>query len=220
MICAVIPTLNCEASLEPLLEQLRGHVDRIVISDGGSADQTLSIAIRYGAAIASGSAGRGQQLRRGAKWAQDCDWLLCLHADSSLSEDWLDKVQNHIGLHSGKAGYFDLRFDSRRLSARVLEILVRIRCALFGLPYGDQGLLISKRLYGDIGGYQNIPLFEDVALARTLGKGRLRRLGGPLLTSANKYERDGFYRRGWRNFRLLRRYLKGDTPNSLAKTYT
>ena len=106
-----------------------------------------------------------------------------------------------------------------KFSARILEALVRIRCKVFGLPYGDQGLLISKALYDAVGGYPDIPLFEDVALIRALGKRRIRRLGLPLTTSADKYERGGFYRRGWRNFRLLRRYLKGEAPEELLKAY-
>lgn len=219
MICAVIPTLNSAASLPALLTQLRPHVDRIVIADGGSEDDTLQIAAKHDAVIALGAAGRGPQLRRGARWAHESGWLLFLHADSVLPNQWEHTVQHHIKTRPETTGYFDLRFDSPRMSARIIEALVRIRCWMFGLPYGDQGLLISRSLYAAVGGYPGLPLFEDVALIRSLGKKRITRLGLPLITSAEKFERDGFYRRGWRNFRLLRRYLGGEAPADILKDY-
>ena len=220
MICAVIPTLNPGDAYPALLQDLRPHVSRIVVSDGGSETLPLSLAVQNGAVIAIGSAGRGQQLKRGTSWAAECEWLLILHADSRLPANWHAHVLTHIKSHPDKASYFDLRFDSARLSARILESLVRLRCSLFGLPYGDQGLLIPRALYDAVGGYPDIPLFEDVSLIRALGKSRIRRLGAPLITSADKYERDGFFRRGWRNIRLLRRYLKGESIESLLKAYT
>lgn len=219
MICAIIPTLNSGQSLDALLRDISPNTERMVVGDGGSEDETLQTAAKSGAVIALGHKGRGVQLNRGARWAQDCTWLLFLHADSSLTGTWQKAIAAHIKNHPNRAGYFDFRFDSSNPSARLLEGLVRLRCTVFALPYGDQGLLISRDLYDQVGGYPDFPLFEDVALIRKLGKSRLRRLGIPLITSAAKYETDGFFRRGWRNFRLLRRYLKGETPETLAKTY-
>ncbi len=220
MICAVIPTLNPGNTLPVLLQDLRPHVSRIVVSDGGSSAKVLSSAVQNGALIAMGSSGRGQQLRRGASWAAGSDWLFIVHADCRLPEDWHERARAHIKSYPDKAGYFDLKFDSSRLSARILEALVRWRCALFGLPYGDQGLLISRKLYDAVGGYEAIPLFEDVAIIRALGKARIRRLGAPIFTNADKYERDGFFRRGWRNFKLLRRYLNGESVERLLTAYS
>ena len=220
MICAVIPTYNSETSLPALLSSLSSHVDRIVVTDGKSNDLSFNIAAKHGAMIALGTPGRGNQLRRGVHWAAECEWVLILHADSRLPENWQALTTRHIKKYPDKAGYFDLRFNSQQLSARIIERLVRIRCSLFGLPYGDQGLLISKTLYDEVGGYPATSLFEDVAIIKALGKPRIKRLGGPLMTDASKFERDGFLRRGWRNFRLLRRYLKGETPESIARDYT
>lgn len=220
MICVIIPTYNSGESLGPLLKAVNAAALRCVVSDGGSADNTIKIAAASGANIALGSPGRGHQLRRAVGLAGDCEWLLFLHADSDLPENWYDVLQRHIRDHADKAGYFDLRFDSPRFSARIIEGLASLRCRFFGLPYGDQGLLVSKALYEAADGYPAAPLFEDVALIRRLGKFRIRRLGAPLLTRPDKFERDGYFRRGWGNFRLLRRYLKGETAVSLSKEYT
>ena len=219
MICAVIPTLKASDRLGPLLKQLRPHVERIVITDSGSDDTTLTLATQSDARLALGSPGRGKQLRRGCDWAQNCDWLLILHSDCQLTQGWERVIKHHIENHPDEAGYFDLKFDSRRLSARLAEALVRLRCWAWGLPYGDQGLFISRGLYNSVGGYPDFPLFEDVALIEALGKKRIRRLKQPILTFAARHEHDGYILRGWKNLRLLRRFHKGDNIQSLLQHY-
>ncbi len=219
MICAVIPTLNSAHTIAPLLEQLKPHIDRIVIADGGSSDDTLKIATGHGARLAVGTSGRGTQLKRGCDWSGECDWILVLHDDCRLSEGWFEAVKRHIKRKPQKAGYFDLRFQSDKITARIGEALVRLRCWAWGLPYGDQGLLISKKLYDEVGGYPDQPLFEDVAFIRQVGKRRICRLGLRIFTYGARHESDGYIRRGYKNFSLLRRYEKGDTIQNLMKDY-
>jgi hypothetical protein len=79
-------------------------------------------------------------------------------------------------------------------------------------------MLLSRRDYDAAGGYPDVPLMEDVALSRRLG-GRLRLLPVAMTTSAEKYMRDGWLRRGARNFSFLVRYLLGADPARLAKRY-
>jgi hypothetical protein len=88
-----------------------------------------------------------------------------------------------------------------------------------GLPYGDQGILISRHLYDEIGGFEDVPLMEDVIIARTLGKSRLKLLPAKANTSAAKYERDGWRNRAWKNAWILTRFLLGASPAALAKEY-
>ncbi len=220
MLAVIIPTLNSEKDLTRLLENLGGQADKIIVSDGGSKDETLMEALGSDAVIARGAPGRGQQLRRATTLAGDHDWFLFLHADSQLEPNWRADVDQFIRTHPDKAGYFGLRFDSSRLAARWVEAMVRLRCWAWGLPYGDQGLLISRNLYTDVGEFQNMALFEDVDMVRRIGKARLRPIGTPITTSADKYERDGYFRRGWRNLKLLRRFLKGEPVKTLMKDYS
>jgi len=221
MISVIIPTLNAGNTLRTLMAQLGGEVDHIIVSDGGSNDDTISIAVKFKASLVLGHQGRGHQLARGARWSKhkNNNWLLFLHADSRLSPDWHKQVSHHISQYPEKAGYFDLKFDSSRLPARLVEIFVKARCKLFALPYGDQGLLISRDMYEAVGGFAPQPLFEDVALIKTLGSKRIRRLGTHIVTNSAKYDRDGFFRRGLRNLRLLARYMSGEDPDQLAKDY-
>ncbi len=220
MLAIIIPSLNSGTDLHNLLEQIGDKADRIVISDGISGDDSLKTAMAYNVVITIGEAGRGKQLGRGASWAKDADWLLFLHADSQLSDTWLNAITTHIENHSDKSGYFKLRFDSPKLKARLVEYLVCLRCFAWALPYGDQGLLMSRRLYDEIGGYSDSPIFEDVDIVEKIGRKRLRVLDAPIITSARKYEPNGFFKQGWRNLKLLRRYKKGESIENLLADYT
>ena len=222
MLTVIIPNLNGGEALGALMQQLSqrdAKTDvKIILSDGGSQDGSLDIALQAGARIVSGCCGRGHQLRRGARLATT-DWLLFLHADSQLDDQWLSAVTNFIKSHPKRAGHFRMRFKATGFAPRFCELAVGLRSFFLGLPYGDQGLLISRTHYDEIGGYSPLPLFEDVEIIRKIGRSRLASVKSPLWTDASKYERDGYFRRGWRNIKLARRYYKGEDPAKLLKIY-
>ncbi|MEL6649106.1 MAG: glycosyl transferase, partial [Pseudomonadota bacterium] len=72
--------------------------------------------------------------------------------------------------------------------------------------------------YDSVGGFPDQPLMEDVAMARALGR-RLMPLPVTVTTSAERYVRDGWLRRGARNLSLLTRYLAGADPEKLVGKY-
>lgn len=216
----VIPTLNAGTALPACLSALMqgveaGLIRELVISDGGSQDATPIIAEEAGAILVTGAPSRGGQLRRGIA-ASRGEWLLILHADSILPEDWPSMIE--AKLSSGHPAHFRLRFNTRGLAPTLVAAWANLRARLFRLPYGDQGLLISRAEYDAVGGFDDIPLMEDVAMARKLGQ-RLTVLPGAITTSAAKYHRDGWIRRGARNLGLLIRYLLGGDPERLARKY-
>lgn len=216
----IIPTLNAEAGLGATLEALMeglsaGVICEVIVSDGGSGDQTLDIADEAGCNIVTGPASRGGQLQRGAEAARG-EWLLFLHADTQLGTGWSNSVAAH--LKSGKVGYFRLGFDAGGFGARWVAGWANLRSALFGLPYGDQGLLVPRSAYRAVGGYPDMPLMEDVALARAL-RGRLVALPATATTSWERYEKAGWVRRGARNLLTLLRYFLGASPERLAESY-
>ncbi|MBO9401207.1 TIGR04283 family arsenosugar biosynthesis glycosyltransferase [Shimia sp. R9_3] len=218
----IIPTLNAEKALPACLGALyagvsAGILRELIVVDGGSEDQTLAIADEVGAKIIRTPPSRGGQLRQGGELATG-DWLLFVHADTVLSENWVEAVEARLG-QSDKAGWFTLAFDTPGPAGRFVAGWANLRSQVFGLPYGDQALLISRRLYGQLGGYDDIPLMEDVALARRLGRKRLVRLDSIATTSAEKYRRQGWLRRGRRNLLTLLRYFLGAKPETLAASY-
>jgi hypothetical protein len=118
-----------------------------------------------------------------------------------------------------RAAAFRLAFDDDSPQARRVVFWARLRARVMKLPYGDQGLLISRLLYDALGGYPDLPLMEDVELVRRIGRKRLVLLRSEAVTSAEKYRRDGWDKRPWRNLSLMARYLMGADPSELAKAY-
>jgi rSAM/selenodomain-associated transferase 2 len=216
----VIPVLNAEnglpACLAALMEGLEaGLIRELVISDGGSSDKTLQIAEEVGAIVVTGPASRGGQLRRGVAAAQG-DWVLLLHADTVLEPGWSQAVMAHMP--SGQAGYFRLGFASGGMSARIVAGWANLRSKWFDLPYGDQAMVLPRALLDSVGGVPDMPLMEDVALARAL-RGQMTPLPVTARTSAERYETEGWIRRGRRNLWTLCRYLCGADPQRLAQDY-
>lgn len=225
MISVIVPTLNAAdhlpKALSPLVEATaQGLVKQVVISDGGSSDETLAIADAAGCDIVRGPAGRAKQLRAGAMAAK-ANWFLFLHADTVLTSGWIEEVERFLASPQAhlRAAAFRLAFDDQSKEAQRVVWLARQRARFLKLPYGDQGLLVSRFLYEGAGGFSDIPLMEDVEFVRRLGSDRIVLFATEAVTSADKYRRDGWNTRAWRNLVLTTRYLLGADPVELAKAY-
>ncbi|MEE2946268.1 MAG: glycosyltransferase [Pseudomonadota bacterium] len=211
-ISVVMPTLNSEDELSDTLIALMeglplGMIREVIISDGGSKDATQRIAEDAGATFLQGDAIRGSQLRRGAEVAKG-KWLLFLLPGTVLAPGWSKSVELH--LKDNEPGYGRLSFVNGGFAGSLVSAWANIRSRLFGLPFGDQSLLVPASLYNQIGGHQDLNSMEDVAIARAL-KGRLRPLGYTAQVSAAHFKRDGWFRRGRRSLWSLLRFLVG--PN-------
>ena len=217
-ISVIIPTLNAATALPGLFASLmegveEGLVREVVVSDGGSQDDTCRIADTVGATVVTGPASRGGQLRRGCAQAQGT-WLLVVHADTQLSAGWTTAAK--AAMTDASVAYWGrLQFDT---GGRLISAWANQRSRWFGLPYGDQTLLIAQTLYREVGGYNDQPLMEDVALARAL-RGRLKPADYVATTSSAKYRAQGWLKRGTRNLLLLTRYALGADPEALAQAY-
>ncbi len=209
-ITVIIPTLIMDERLERLLDVLP---DDVIIVNGGI--ETYSFKDRM---VVNTNPGRGLQLKSGAQFAKG-DWLLFLHSDSILTEGWVQALTDHMTYHPDKAFSFRLRFDDDGFFPRFLEYWVRFRCWAFALPYGDQGLFISRALYDEIGGYNDMPLMEDVDIVRRIGRKRMRVGRHVLITSADKYNKYGYVFRMLRNGLCLLLYKLGVDPATIRKIY-
>ncbi|HEX9965981.1 MAG TPA: TIGR04283 family arsenosugar biosynthesis glycosyltransferase [Allosphingosinicella sp.] len=215
MLTAVIPALNAAATLGSCLAALR-DADEIIVVDGGSADSTAAIAQGSGARLVRSARGRGVQLAAGAAAARG-GWLIFVHADTILAPGWREAAGRHMARNPGRAACFRLRLDAPEWQARLVEAGVALRVRLLSLPYGDQGLLISRALYDRAGGFRPLVLMEDVDLARRIG--RVERLDVGAITSAERWRRGGWARRSARNLLCLALYRLGMSAERVARLY-
>lgn len=225
MLSIIIPALNAETGLAKTLNALiagvvSGLIKEVIVVDGGSTDATISITEDAGCTLITSPPGRGGQLQRGAAAARG-EWLLFLHADTVLSPGWEIEAAHFMQQDQSEAyaAVFRFALDDFRPAARRLEFLVRLRCKLLALPYGDQGLLIHRQLYKNLGGYQNLPLMEDVDLVRRIGRKRLIYFRAHALTSAVRYVTQGYAPRSLRNLLCLSLYFLRLPPRLIARLY-
>lgn len=216
---AVIPTLNAAATLSATLASLEG-ADELIVSDGGSNDGTRGIAIGFRTKIITTSSGRGSQLAAGADQASG-DWLLFLHADTTLERGWKPVVDRYVGdpANQSRAATFRFALDDGSAEARWLERMVAWRSETLALPYGDQGLLINRDFYRSLGGFRALPLMEDVDLVRRIGRRRLVMLPVAARTSAARWRAEGWAARSLRNMTCLSLYFLGVPPRLLLRFY-
>jgi len=217
----VIPTLNSTKTIAPTLMSLSegittGLIKELIISDGNSTDAINEMCEEIGAILIKGKRGRGIQLHRGAMQAKG-EWILFIHSDTMLPNGWTDAFLNHI--KTGKnAGYCKLSFDDASIKAKIISAGANLRSKYLKLPYGDQCLLISKKLYKEIGGYPNLPIMEDVSIAKLL-KHKLQLIPIDVKTSARKYQNEGWIKRSIKNIILVLKFKFGADPEKLAKSY-
>ena len=226
MISVIIPTLDAERDLGATLSALvpatiEGVVREVLLVDGGSCDATLQIGDDAGATILSCSKGRGPQLAKGGAHAKG-PWLLFLHADTRLEPGWSKDAEQFISRFTNRkkaAAAFRFALDDDGMRPRLLENLVELRCRFFKLPYGDQGLLIEKGFYEELGGFADFPLMEDVDIIRRIGGTRIHILPSKAVTSAARYENKGYLRRIARNLHCLGLYFAGVAPKDINRRY-
>ena len=208
----VIPTLNEESALAATLQSLGEQsepAERIVVSDAGSTDNTVSIAQSGGCVIVlSPTRGRGHQIAHGLS-ITDADMVLVAHADMRFPIDALRLIRSTMAkLPDCPGGCLGHRFDSSKLVYRWMEWADRRR-AERGHAYGDQGQFFRPAMLEDVGGFPALAMMEDVELSD-----RLRQLGTPVylncpvVVSPRRFEKRGLLRTLWQNRRIRRAYRK------------
>ena len=221
-ISVIIPVLN-EANLIvktlSALQSLRQAGHEVIVVDGGSHDDTLSLSKPYADKLIQGSMGRSRQMNDGAKSANH-EVLLFLHADTLLPEgaDWL--ILEGMEKKERSWGRFDVKLSGELPFFRVIEFLMNWRSRLSRIATGDQAIFVKTELFRSVGGFPEIDLMEDIALSKML-----KTHGQPLclwqraLTSSRRWEEKGFLRTIPLMWLLRLAYFFNVNPKRLAKLY-
>lgn len=222
-VAVVIPVWRDSERLPPLLKRLASMPGLTEVAVACTRIEADAVRGAIGRApnvrIATARRGRAVQMNAGAR-ITTAEWLLFLHADSTPHPAALDDILA-ITDPNVAGGSFRLALDAAGWQPRLIEAVVRARVRLFDLPYGDQGLFVHRRAFDALAGFADLPLMEDVDFVRRLRRlGRLRHLPRPMLTSARRWERNGWTRRTLANWRLMTQYLLGASPAALARRYT
>lgn len=216
----IIPAINEAAHIERAVASAwRAGAAQVIVADGGSGDGTAALAADAGAAIVACPAGRARQQNAGAKQAAG-DVLLFLHADNWLAAGVADQIAKALAASRGMHGALRQRIDAAGPAYRMLERGNAERVRWLGLPYGDQAIFVRREAFEAAGGFLEVPLMEDVLLARQL---RQRSwpllLPGPVHVSPRRWQRHGIVRQTLRNWSLLAALALGVSPQRLAEHY-
>ncbi len=219
LISIIIPVLN-EARLlhtaAASLNRLRGQFE-VVVADGGSTDETVTLAESFGLRVIVAPRGRGVQMNAGTAVTKG-DVLLFLHADTSLPKHAFELIEAALQAPDVCGGNFNLRFAGATHGAKVLTWIYPLLRGL-GLVYGDSAIFVRRSVFEAVGGYRDLPLFEDCDLYQRLSrKGRFVRLPEYAITSSRRFE--GRFLRTFALWTMLQvLYWLGVPPHRLARIY-
>lgn len=217
----MIPTLNEARYLPGLLSDLAALTisPEVIVVDGGSRDDTLSVATRGGARTLSAPRGRASQMNAGAA-ASHGHWLCFLHADVRMPEGARVALEDVLRTKRAAVAVWRFAIEGAGMWFRLVELGARVRERLGGLSYGDQGLLLPRAAFEAVGGFPEIPIMEDVAILRALGRHcPIVRLPTPLRVSPRRWHREGRYRTWLRNVALISAFSAGVSPERLSRWY-
>lgn len=214
----IIPTLNEERGIEATLDSAAAQSEphEIIVVDGGSDDGTRRIAARFAQTITT-PAGRARQMNAGAARARG-DVLLFLHADTLLPPCALSAVRQALEPSGMEGGAFRLQFDEPTPLLRVYALFARL--PLPSICFGDRALFVRRGVFEEVGGYPNVPLFEDLELVRKLyDRGGFAFLKVSVVTSARRFRKTGPLLQQLRNTYLWLHYVAGADLRRLVDIY-
>jgi rSAM/selenodomain-associated transferase 2 len=219
-ISIIIPVLNEATIIKQTLGQLTQYSEiEIIVVDGGSQDETVAIAKTSAKVITVIGKGRAGQMNAGANLAQS-EILLFLHADTQLPPNFINLVTKTLQQHQTIAGAFELVIDGSSRSLRWIEVLVRMRSHILSLPYGDQGIFVSKQVFIEAGGFNDLPIMEDFEfISRIKRMGKIAIAPAAVITSDRRWQKLGVWQTTLINQLMIAGYHLGISPIKLSQFY-
>jgi rSAM/selenodomain-associated transferase 2 len=218
----IIPVLNEAVFLSRCREsllKLKANGHELIVVDGGSQDGSVKLARCFADQVINTPAGRAVQMNAGAYLAQG-DILVFLHADTLLPDEADKKILCAVAKNNHLWGGFAVKLSGSQSIFRLVETLMNLRSRITGILTGDQVLFIRRDTFYGIGGFEKIPLMEDIAISK-----QLKRLGQPAyiracaVTSSRRWEQRGIVRTVLKMWAMRLAYFLGMSPKILVKYY-
>jgi rSAM/selenodomain-associated transferase 2 len=192
----VIPVLNEEKYLRETLQHLCLTPDEeLIIADGGSTDDSVTISREFTdrVFITKSGRGRGHAMNYGAEQATG-EILLFLHADCVLPDRAFTVIRDTLNRNGVSAGAFDLRISHSDFRYRIIELGANLRSRVTSIPYGDQGIFLKKEDFDRLGGFADVALMEDIEISRRLKKlGKIYFVRPQIKTSPRRWLKEGAF---------------------------
>lgn len=219
-VSVIIPARNEEASLPATLAAaVAGAPHEIIVVDGGSTDRTAGVARAHDALMLSAPPGRARQLNAGAAAATG-GFLLFLHADTILPPDYPALIRSTLAAPGVAGGAFAFAIAGDFPGLRLIERGTNLRARRRQLPYGDQGLFISRAGFDRVGEFPDQPIMEDYVWVRRLQRlGRIAIAPAAAVTSGRRWQRRGAVGTTLLNQLIVLGYRLGVSPARLARWY-
>lgn len=218
----IIPALNEGDTISSTLAAIAAGCQKcqVIVADGGSADRTPGQAMAMGASLVTAPRGRASQMNRGAQEAKG-DVLMFLHADCLPPEGFQGMALRTLKKPGTVAGAFDIRIRQEGITYRLIERMANLRSRLTRVPYGDQGLFMLKSTFARLGGFEDIPIMEDIEIARRLkSMGRVEFIASTVSVNPRRWLKGGIVRTTLLNLALALAYtVFGVSPRRLARYY-
>ena len=218
-VSVIVPALNEIAHIEATVASALHEAAEVIVVDGGSADGTVEAARRAGARVIVSPPGRGRQMNAGAELARG-KVLLFLHGDTSLPAGYIEHVFEAFGDSGVVGGAFEFGTDGDTPAGRATETLINLRTKHMGLPYGDQAIFLRTDVFEAVGGYEDLPLMEDVRLVRRIKQhGRLAIVPAAVVTSGRRWKTLGVIKPTIINALVMIGHAVGVPTARLARLY-
>jgi rSAM/selenodomain-associated transferase 2 len=217
----IVPVLNEAELIAGFLRHLRDLQPNleIIVIDGGSSDETWSLAEPHTDRVILARRGRASQMNAGAEIARG-EVLWFLHADLEVPPGSVTRIERALTDPRVVGGCFRLRFPRREWIYRVSDLLGNVGVDLFGFALGDHGIFCRRAAFRQAGGYPDVPILEDAEICRQLRrKGRLVQLRQKIVSNPRAFEAHGRYRTTAVYFSILALYVLGVPIRVLNRIY-